>query len=146
MRRTQPLMDGELIASLTTRVSTTRPVVLFHSNLHLITVNSVALERAGIGRDKPQDFPGKQALLNQKQQGVRKRFATMIVDVDHLLADPIYDPGRCSIGFHPLHQYPVIGLYAVLAAWPKLRLVGIGLLIHMALDGVDCVWMRYEIG
>ena len=33
------------------RVSTTRPVVLYHSNLHLITVNSVALERAGISRD-----------------------------------------------------------------------------------------------
>ncbi|MEM7686192.1 MAG: aminomethyltransferase family protein, partial [Pseudomonadota bacterium] len=30
--------------------------------------------------DKPQDFPGKQALLNQKQQGVRKRFVTMTVD------------------------------------------------------------------
>ena len=33
------------------QVSTTRPVVLYHSNLHLITVNSVALERAGISRD-----------------------------------------------------------------------------------------------
>jgi len=33
------------------RVSTTRPVVLYHSNLHLITVNSVALQRAGIDRD-----------------------------------------------------------------------------------------------
>ncbi|MEM1164336.1 MAG: aminomethyltransferase family protein, partial [Pseudomonadota bacterium] len=30
--------------------------------------------------DKPQDFPGKQAILNQKQQGVKKRFCTMIVD------------------------------------------------------------------
>ena len=30
--------------------------------------------------------------------------ATMLIDLDHLLADPIYDPGRCSIGFHPLHQ------------------------------------------
>ncbi|MGD1925607.1 MAG: FAD-dependent oxidoreductase [Paracoccaceae bacterium] len=30
--------------------------------------------------DKPQDFPGKQALLNQKQQGVQKRFVTMTVD------------------------------------------------------------------
>ena len=24
---------------------------------------------------------------------------TMVVDIDHLLADPIYDPNRCSIGF-----------------------------------------------
>ncbi len=30
--------------------------------------------------NKPQDFPGKQALLNEKQQGVKKRFVTMTVD------------------------------------------------------------------
>ena len=29
--------------------------------------------------------------------------ATMLVDLDHLLADPIYDPDRISLGFHPLH-------------------------------------------
>ncbi|HUS52474.1 MAG TPA: FAD-dependent oxidoreductase [Thermohalobaculum sp.] len=30
--------------------------------------------------DKPQDFPGKAALMSEKQQGVTKRFATLIVD------------------------------------------------------------------
>ena len=70
--------------------------------------------------------------------------ATMLVDLDHLLADPVYDPGRCSIGFHPLHQYPAITAYGILLIWPKLRLVAIGLLTHMVLDGVDCVWMQYE--
>ncbi|MEM1315533.1 MAG: aminomethyltransferase family protein, partial [Pseudomonadota bacterium] len=30
--------------------------------------------------DKPQDFPGKRALLNERQQGVKKRFATLVVD------------------------------------------------------------------
>lgn len=30
--------------------------------------------------DKPQDFPGKSALLNEKQQGVKKRFVTLTVD------------------------------------------------------------------
>jgi len=30
--------------------------------------------------DKPQDFPGKAALLNEQQQGVKQRFATMVVD------------------------------------------------------------------
>ena len=30
--------------------------------------------------DKPQDFPGKAALANEKQQGVKKRFVTLIVD------------------------------------------------------------------
>ena len=34
--------------------------------------------------DKPQDFPGKAALMNEKQQGVKKRFVTLIVDAgDH---------------------------------------------------------------
>ncbi len=81
--------------------------------------------------------------------------ATMIVDVDHLLADPIYDPERCSIGFHPLHTLPAIGLYAGLFLLPLLmrpftgtnassgrarlvHLIGLGLLIHMALDWIDC--------
>jgi len=82
--------------------------------------------------------------------------ATMIVDVDHLLANPIYDPNRCSIGFHPLHTFPAILVYVALfvgpfyvrmknkdRSWhPKARLVhliGLGLLIHMALDGLDCM-------
>jgi len=70
--------------------------------------------------------------------------ATMIVDLDHLLADPIYDPDRCSIGFHPLHTAPAVLIYVVLTAMPKTRLVGVGLLIHMALDLTDCVWMTWS--
>ncbi len=65
--------------------------------------------------------------------------ATMLVDLDHLLATPIYDPLRCSIGFHPLHSLPAIAAYAVMAVVPRSRWVGIGLLIHMALDGLDCL-------
>ena len=68
---------------------------------------------------------------------------TLVVDLDHLLAVPVYDPNRCSIGTHPLHTLPVIGVYAVMAAIPRLRLVGVGLLIHMGLDGVDCLWMGF---
>lgn len=82
--------------------------------------------------------------------------ATILVDLDHLLADPIYDPDRCSIGYHPLHTTPAILLYGVLfllplmwgqkanvnggrpAAW-TLHLIGLGLLIHMALDWSDCL-------
>jgi hypothetical protein len=65
----------------------------------------------------------------------------MIVDLDHLLADPVFNPNRCSIGFHPLHSYPAIAVYILLAAAIRTRLAGIGLLIHMALDGLDCLWM-----
>lgn len=63
---------------------------------------------------------------------------TLLVDMDHLLADPIYDPGRCSIGFHPLHGFIPIVFYLFLCFIPKTRLVGIGLVIHMALDSIDC--------
>ena len=63
---------------------------------------------------------------------------TQVVDLDHLLAVPIYDPGRCSIGFHPLHSFPAIIAYFVIAVFPMLRIVGTGLLIHMALDGIEC--------
>ncbi|MDA0577528.1 MAG: DUF6122 family protein [Verrucomicrobia bacterium] len=67
--------------------------------------------------------------------------ATMLVDLDHLLANPIYDPNRSSIGFHPLHSYPAIALYVLLLYFPKVRLVAIGLLIHMGLDYIDSLFM-----
>ncbi len=66
---------------------------------------------------------------------------TIVVDLDHLIANPIYDPNRCSIGFHPLHTYPAIFIYMILAMMNKTRLIGLGLLIHVALDGFDCIWM-----
>lgn len=64
---------------------------------------------------------------------------TMVVDLDHLLAVPIYDPNRCSIGFHPLHSYYAIGVYVILLFFPKTRLLGIGLAIHMLLDYSNCI-------
>ena len=63
----------------------------------------------------------------------------LFIDVDHLLADPVYDPERCSIGFHPLHTYWVMPVYVALLFHPKTRLVGIGLCIHIILDGLDCL-------
>jgi hypothetical protein len=67
--------------------------------------------------------------------------ATMLVDVDHLLADPIYEPNRCSIGFHPLHELWFVFFYVALffiPKMPKLRLIAIGLTVHMVLDTIDC--------
>lgn len=63
----------------------------------------------------------------------------LLIDVDHLLADPIYDPQRCSIGFHPLHTPIPIALYGLLLIHPKTRLIGIGLCIHILLDLSDCM-------
>lgn len=67
--------------------------------------------------------------------------STMLVDLDHLLASPIYDPSRCSIGFHPLHGYIAIGGYGLMLLPKKSRLVGLGLMIHMLLDTFDCIAM-----
>jgi hypothetical protein len=64
--------------------------------------------------------------------------STMLVDLDHLPANPVYDPGRCGIGFHPLHGFWPIMLYGTLCFVPKLRYVGLGLVLHMILDSVDC--------
>ena len=66
---------------------------------------------------------------------------TMLVDLDHLIADPIFDPQRCSIGFHPLHSEIAITIFALMLIHKKLRIFGFGLLIHMSLDGLDCTWM-----
>ena len=39
--------------------------------------------------------------------------ATMLVDLDHLLATPIFNPDRCGIGFHPLHSEIAITAYVL---------------------------------
>jgi hypothetical protein len=64
--------------------------------------------------------------------------ATMLIDVDHLLASPIFDPNRCSLNFHPLHSYIAIGFYFLLSIWKKTRVLGIGLLLHILADTIDC--------
>ncbi len=98
----------------------------FHLLLHLLVPGAVALV----------------FFRSRWRQAWLLMLATMLVDLDHLLADPIYDPGRCSIGFHPLHTAPAVTAYAALAFWPKTRLIGLGLLIHMALDLSDCAVQR----
>jgi hypothetical protein len=65
-----------------------------------------------------------------------------VIDLDHLLADPVYAPDRCSIGFHPLHTAPAIVGYGALLIPRPTRLLAIGLLIHVALDALDCLLMR----
>ena len=64
---------------------------------------------------------------------------TIAVDLDHLLAEPVFDLNRCSIGTHPLHSWPAMGVYLACLLSPQLRIVASGLLIHMVLDGTDCL-------
>lgn len=66
--------------------------------------------------------------------------ATMLVDLDHLLATPIFSPNRCSISFHPFHTYYAMAVHAVMLFLPKpYKIIGLGLLLHMLTDLNDCV-------
>lgn len=66
--------------------------------------------------------------------------AANLIDLDHLLADPIFDPNRCSIGFHPLHGWIAALAYLVMLAVPRWwsRAFGLGALWHLAVDYGDC--------
>lgn len=91
-------------------------------------------------------FPGLIAWIFFRKQWKKAwliMIATMLVDLDHLLADPLFDSGRCSIGFHPLHSYYAIAVYFVLAFIRRVRIAAIGLLFHMFTDFQDCLWMWY---
>ena len=71
-----------------------------------------------------------------------RRYGLLLVgilsDIDHLLADPIYDPERCSIGFHPLHTLAPAIVYLLLVIPRQTRWVGLGLCFHILLDASDC--------
>ncbi|MCV6621356.1 MAG: DUF6122 family protein [Cellvibrionaceae bacterium] len=101
---------------------TVRGFLIFHIAQHFIVPFAVAV----------LFFP------KQWRKAYLVMMLTMLVDVDHLLADPIYDPNRCSIGFHPLHRLPLIVGYLALCVFSKTRWIGLGLVIHMALDSIDC--------
>ena len=66
---------------------------------------------------------------------------TMLIDLDHVFASPMFDPNRCSIGFHPLHTNYAALIYIVLLTFPKTRIIGIGLLFHLFTDWIDCFWI-----
>ncbi|MDX5345715.1 MAG: DUF6122 family protein [Hymenobacteraceae bacterium] len=66
--------------------------------------------------------------------------AGILIDADHILASPVLDPYRCSVGFHLLHSYWLIPVYLALAVYQKTRLIGLGLLIHLAVDQLDCIF------
>lgn len=69
--------------------------------------------------------------------------ATMLVDLDHLVADPIFQADRCSINFHPLHTYYAMGVYVLFLFLRRpFNIIGLGLLFHMLTDYIDCLLMN----
>jgi hypothetical protein len=70
--------------------------------------------------------------------------ATMAVDLDHLLATPIFKADRPSIGYHPLHTKHAIGVYFIGLFFKPTRVISVGLLFHMLTDYQDSLWIRYS--
>lgn len=68
--------------------------------------------------------------------------AGIIIDIDHILATPIFDVDRCSINFHLLHSYWAIGCYVLLFVIKPTRIWGLAFLIHILADWVDCLLIR----
>jgi len=68
-----------------------------------------------------------------------------LIDLDHLLADPIFDPERCSIGFHLLHGWDAALVYVAMLAIPRwyVRAFAIGALWHLAVDWGDCMMQAW---
>lgn len=67
----------------------------------------------------------------------------MLVDLDHLVANPIFQANRCSINFHVLHTYYAMAIYVILLFFRKpFNIIAIGLLFHMLTDYIDCLMMN----
>ncbi len=64
-----------------------------------------------------------------------------IIDIDHLLANPIYDPSRCSINFHPLHSWYAMPLWVIGLLFKNkyVRYFSLAVLMHLWLDWIDCL-------
>jgi len=68
--------------------------------------------------------------------------ATMLIDLDHLFATPIFEANRCSINFHFLHSFYAVPFYIAMLFFRRtIRLLGMGLLWHLVTDTIDCVLM-----
>jgi hypothetical protein len=67
--------------------------------------------------------------------------STLLIDLDHLLADPVFDLHRCSIGFHPLHTSWALGAYLLMLLIPswRWRAIALGCVLHLGTDALDCV-------
>ncbi len=73
--------------------------------------------------------------------------STMLLDLDHLLADPVFQANRCSIEFHPLHTSYAMLVYVLLLFFAKpFRIIGIGCLLHLLTDFLDCIYTFQKCG
>ncbi|MEM6307707.1 MAG: aminomethyltransferase family protein, partial [Pseudomonadota bacterium] len=93
--------------------------------------------------DKPQDFPGKAALLAEKQQGVKKRFVTLELDhhdCDAPYMSPVSKDGKvvgeitsCAMGYRT-DKIVALGMLV-----PELHNVGTEVTVNIFGDHVRAV-------
>lgn len=86
-------------------------------------------------------------IIIKTQKGVSAKFvaisvfASHLIDIDHLLANPLYDPNRCSINFHPLHSWYMFPIYIIGSVYGKYKYFFWAVLVHLGLDLIDCLVM-----
>ena len=79
-------------------------------------------------------FIGILAFPGRRLKVILVLLSGLFIDLDHFLADPVFDPNRCSIGLHPFT------IYIALLIPRRTRIVGLGLSIHILADSADC-WL-----
>ena len=117
----------------------------FHLILHVLVpfiTAKLLVKNTNQQVSNQQDSKAQVKYTDSWQQAFIVMMLTMVVDIDHLLAEPIYQAGRCSINFHPLHTPIPIAIYVALCIPKKTRVIGLGLVIHMILDSLDCYMMK----
>ena len=73
--------------------------------------------------------------------------ATMLVDLDHVFANPLFEPNRNSVGYHPLHSYWAIFAYFLGTIFLKgnYKIIAVGLIFHMFTDFQDFFFWKLFI-
>ncbi|WP_237058589.1 DUF6122 family protein [Microbulbifer sediminum] len=66
--------------------------------------------------------------------------AANLVDLDHLFVPAASGPVQCAINSYPLHTMLPISLMGALLflPWKSVRMLGVGLVTHMLIDGAGC--------
>lgn len=61
-----------------------------------------------------------------------------LIDLDHLLSQPMYDPLRCSLNNHLFHKTWLLPVYA-LGTLTRFRYFFLSLLGHLLVDYLGCI-------
>lgn len=70
-------------------------------------------------------------------------FGSNLIDLDHLLSSPIYDPTRCSINNHILHSWYIFPVWIIGLFFRNkfVRYFCLGVILHLFLDFIDCLFI-----